>query len=81
MELLIKGWKLASRARDSFMYFIQHNWYFETTQIQNMIKDLSPRERVRFDLDVSTFSPRIHIHQYIHGLKRYCLKGEKDDIP
>ena len=63
----------------AFEHFIHYEWGFETNVTNDLMVNLSRQEREEFFMDMSHVSWRLWMYSYIHGLKRYTLRGEKDD--
>ncbi|OMJ82851.1 hypothetical protein SteCoe_16318 [Stentor coeruleus] len=77
IKKLIQRESMISRV---FSHFTMHEWIFESQQVVELLKIMSPRDLQVFDFDVSTLDWRIYLTNYAQGLKKNILK-EKVETP
>ena len=71
--------KLISRElliSNTFVHFTCFEWIFASQNIEFLIKQLTPEERGRFEIDISSMDWRIYLTNYTYGLKKYVLKED-----
>jgi 1-acyl-sn-glycerol-3-phosphate acyltransferase len=59
---------------NAFSHFTLHEWIFESQNIVELMKIMTPEESLKFNIDVSCLDWRIFLFNYIQGLKKFILK-------
>ena len=65
---------------ETFSHFTMHEWVFESQQVVDFMKIMSPREQAKFDLDISKLDWTIYLTNYAQGLKKYILKEHVESL-
>ncbi|OMJ67832.1 hypothetical protein SteCoe_34905 [Stentor coeruleus] len=60
--------------------FIMHEWIYESQQVIELLKVMSPKELQVFNFDVSKLDWKIYLTTCMQGLKKYILKEKVEKV-
>lgn len=62
-------------------YFATRDWSFKNDNVQNLWKQLKPRDKELFEFSMKNFDWDQYFHTYTRGCRVYLLKDPLDTIP
>lgn len=72
-----KGRLMTSKAWETgvlFDHFTTNSWIYESVQVDEIQKLMTPEEREVFFIDAKLIDWHQAIQSYVHGIQRFCLK-------
>ncbi|KAL1414463.1 hypothetical protein MTO96_000866 [Rhipicephalus appendiculatus] len=61
--------------------FTCSSWHFKTDNLQELLRDLPPTDKLLFSFDVRGLQWKVYWDQYMLGIRRYLFKAEDSELP
>ncbi|XP_070391759.1 fatty acyl-CoA reductase 1-like isoform X2 [Dermacentor albipictus] len=77
----VKSYKKVRKSMDAARYFVIHGWLFRTTNIMRLMRDLTPKDKQMFNVDMRSLDWYAYWDQYLLGIRKYIFKAEDSELP
>ncbi|XP_075545891.1 fatty acyl-CoA reductase 1-like [Dermacentor variabilis] len=77
----VKLYKNVRKRMDVVQYFTTHGWLFRTNNVVGLARELSPKDKQSFNIDMRSLEWQSYWDQYSLGIRKYIFKAKDSELP
>nr|XP_037277436.1 fatty acyl-CoA reductase 1-like isoform X1 [Rhipicephalus microplus] len=77
----VQRYKNIRKVMDIPRFFISHGWLFRTENVVSLARELTPKDKQLFNIDVRSLDWYPYWDNYLLGIRKYLFNAKDSDIP
>lgn len=74
-------YKKVRKSMDVVQYFTTHGWLFRTNNVVGLTRELSPKDKQLFNIDMRSLDYQSYWDNYLLGIRKYLFKAKDLEVP
>lgn len=74
-------YKKVRKSMDVVQYFTTHGWLFRTNNIVGLTRELSPKDKQLFNIDMRSLDYQSYWDNYLLGIRKHIFKAKDSELP
>ncbi|XP_049522437.1 uncharacterized protein LOC119448732 [Dermacentor silvarum] len=77
----VQSYKKVRKSTDAAQYFVTHGWLFRTNNVVRLMRDLSPKDKQMFNIDMRSLDWYAYWDEYLLGIRKYLFRTVDSELP
>ncbi|XP_070391766.1 fatty acyl-CoA reductase 1-like isoform X1 [Dermacentor albipictus] len=77
----VQLYKNVRKRMDVVQYFTTHGWLFRTNNVVGLARELSPKDKQLFNIDMRSLDWQSYWDQYFLGIRKYLFNAKDSELP